>query len=1107
MKYIILTLFSIFMMFNLSAQNRIVKGTVHESGTDLPVVGATVMLKNQSAGTITDIDGNYSININNNSDVLLFSYIGYETKEETAGARSVINVSLKESSQLIDEVVVTALGLSREEKSLGYAISKVDGDDLTKSVSSNWISNLNGKVPGLSMTSAGTGPGGTVRVILRGDNSLNYGANEALFVIDGVPVMSNTVGSGSGANYANSNAPVDFGNAVSDINPDDIESVSVLKGAAAAALYGSNAQNGVIMITTRKARKEKGLGITYNGSVTFEQAGYFPDFQKEYGPSAVGTSLTNKIASAWGLPGYMTEDGIAVRKQISRYAYGEAFDASKMRYLYMSKNWETGEFSKMPWVYADDWYTGIFETGVVYTNSVSVDGSNGKGTSARFSLTDSRNYWILPNSGYNQQTFALSLNQEVNKYINFAAKVNYVRRDSDNMPIAGYSAASPMYGLIWGYTTNPMSAYRDEYMKGRYTRANYEAGNSEDAQNITSSLIFNSLEGHNPYRTLYEELNKLDRDRVFGNINVDIQFLPQLKLAIRSGMDMNIEWRSQQKPKMTLGNPEGMYREKTVRQYEYNSDFMLMYTDGFANNRFQLSMAFGGSNWRNKYYSTTIEASQLVVESGSGMYSFANSAVPLDVSAYRSNRAKVSLYGFTNMSWDDTYFLDVTARNDWSSTLHPKNWSYFYPSVCASILLDKMFNINSRSINMIKVRGSWASVGNDTSVFSLYPDYTTSAYPGGFYLPSTIPDPMIMPERTNSYEIGLDVKLFQNRLSFDVAYYKTVTENQIISATQSAEIGATSMKINAGRIDNKGIELSFRVTPVRTRNFNWDIYGNWSLNKNKLISLQDDWDPETPLQSSTSTTIGSRVFIYSYVGQAMQQLYGKDYVRAPKGAYYTDDKGNKISCEGMPLINEKTGYPSFTEADQHLGQVNPDWKAGFGTLLRYKGLSLSAQFTAQVGGNAYSVTNFALSYQGKLKNSLPGRDGGLIAEGVNAVTNEDGTISYKANNTITENVYTYYQTYQWNRDNGKSNTFSTDFLKLKEVRLDYQLPAKALNKIKVLQSANIGVFATNLFCITDWPQYDPEAAALVNGTNIYAGIETVTFPMTRTYGLNLKLQF
>lgn len=1088
-----------------------IKGVVYDSDGKTPAVGVTVVVKGTNNGTSTNVDGTYSITTKSADDVLVFNFIGYEVQEFVPGSRTTLDVTMRELATNIDSVVVTALGLTRSEKSVGYAISQVDNEALTSSVASNWINNMNGKVAGLSMSSAGTGPGGTVRVTLRGDSSLNYGSNEALFVIDGIPVISGTVASGSGANYANNNAPVDFGNSVADLNPDDIESVSVLKGPAASALYGSLAQNGVILITTKSGRETKGFGVSFSSTCTLENAGFFPDFQGEYGPSNsndnVGT--TDQYVSAWGLPASMTEHGVAVQKNISRYSFGEKYDASKMRYLYHSKNWETGEFDLVPWVYAEDWYTGFFKTGVTWTNSVSVDGSTGKGTSARFSFTDNRNQWIMPNTGYEQQNYSLNVNQKLSKHIRLQAKVNYTHKKSDNMPMSGYSNASPMYGLIWGYTAYPMKNYYDEYYQGRYTEAIYNLGNGKDPYDIQSSLVYNSKSGHNPYRVVEDAMNTIDRDRVYGNIVVGIDIIDGLTLDLRGGMDMSVDFRTQGQPFMSADYATGMYREKTVRQYEYSMDFLLKYNNLFLDERLGLTAAVGANRLSNKYASTTIDAPELGIN-GPGMYTMANSAVALEVSPYRSRKEIQSVYGFVNLSWDDTYFLDVTARNDWSSTLHPTKWSYFYPSVSASILLDNLFKIRSNDINMIKLRGSWANVGNDTGVYSLYPDYSGTSFPGSVSLPSTLPNAYIEPENCESWEIGLDTKFFGNRLGVDIALYQNTTTNQIISAAQSAEIGNTSMKINAGKIRNRGIEVTVNATPVKTRNWTWNINANWAYNQNMLLALTDEWDPATPLQASTSTTIGGRTYIYSYVGQEMYQLYGKDYNRAPEGSYYIDDNGNKVDCSGAILINPSTGYPSLTsKPDQHIARVTPRWKAGLNTSITWKDLTLSAQFTAQMGGNAFSVTNFALSYQGKLKNSLEGRTDGMVLDGVVATADVDaeGNTVYAKNTTITENAQVYYNTIKWVRDNTRENTFSTDFFKLRELRLDYRFPAKLLAKTKVIQGLSVGVFATNVFCITDWPQYDPEAAGLVNGTSIYPGVETGTFPMTRTYGFNVKIQF
>ena len=744
-----------------------------------------------------------------------------------------------------------------------------------------------------------------------------------------------------------------------------------------------------------------------------------------------------------------------------------------------------------------DWYKGFFETGATYKNSVSISGNNGRGGSIRVSFTDVRNTWIVPNTGYKTQSFSVSFAQKL-RFVELAGKVNYYRKDSDNLPMIGYSTSSPTYTLLWSRNNLDIRWYEQEYR---------QTFTGDPATRIVYPYALNNL-SDNPYSQAYEQLNTMDRDRVYGNVSATFDIYKGLKLMLRTGLDMNREFRTRRKPFGTLSNLNGYYRQQNVENTEMNNDFLLTYERPLG--KFHVNANFGGNSMYQQARVVTSTAEDLLTE---GVYNLSNAKSGVITKSQHTRKMVNSLYGLVQLSYDDCLFLDITGRNDWSSTLAPSNWSYFYPSVSASILLDKAFKINSPHVNMIKLRGSWAQVGNDTSVFSLYDDYSTTDYPGGVTLPTASNYPYILPEKTSSWEVGLETKFLGNRLNVDVALYKTSTRNQIISAETSAETGSTSRKMNAGLITNKGVEVTFRMVPVRTKDINWEINGNWSLNKNKLNELQNGWDPATPLQTSTSTTIGSRIFVYSYVGKSMHQLYSAShYEYAPEGSTYTDENGNQVDCSGMQIINAKTGYPLLTkETDskkfEHLGSVIPDWKAGFGTTFRYKNLSLSAQFTAQVGGVAYSVTNFALSYQGKLKNSLAGRDDGLVLQGVNAVDNGDGTVSYQKNTAVTENIYTYYQSYKWVRDNGRENTFSTDFLKFKELRIDYQLPKHLMAKTRFLQGASIGFFATNLFCITDWPQFDPEAAGLVNGTNIYPGIETVTFPMTRTYGINIKLQF
>jgi len=1099
------------MTVNTATAQQTVKGRVLDKTNDnMPLPGVTVVVEGTTIGAVTDLAGNFTITAPSSESVLEFRSIGYQSQKIKAGVSGLLEVYMEEASIGIEEVIVTALGITRQEKSIGYSAQKVQGDVITQSVSSNWISNLSGKVAGLTMQGGGTGPGGQQRVTLRGDASLNYSNNSALFVVDGVPILSGSTATTGGTNYA-ADAAVDFGDNVADINPDDIESVSVLKGPSASALYGSRAANGVILITTKRGKVDKGWGVTLNASVMFENAMRHPDFQTEYGPSAVTTSLTNMYTSAWGLPGSMTESGEPIRKEISRYAYGLKFDPNVMRYLYQSKNWDTGEFTPVPWVYADDWFTGFFKTGVTTTTSVSVQGNSGKGTSGRFNFTNKDLTWVVPNVGYKQQNYSMVLDQEVNKRISLFTNINYVRRSSDNMPMSGYNQTNPMYGLIWGYNAYPISCYRDEYFKGRYTREIYELGANPDPYDIQSSMVYNSLEGHNPYRPVYDELNTLERNRIYGNLGMDIKIIENLNLRIRGGMDLNNEFRTQRKPKLTFAAVEGSYREQSITEYDINTDFLLTYNRRFG--KLSGTAGFGGNDRRwNKRIMTNI-APELDLE-GPDMYKLSNSAVQVMPSSSFQAKAVQSLYGYVNLEWNDTYFLDVTARNDWSSALKPKYWSYFYPSVSASVLLDKALNIDLRAIDLLKLRVSWSNVGNDTEPYRTVDTYGNTNFPGGFTLPNTLHDPYLKPERVRSIEAGLDIRLLSNRLSMDMAIYENRSYDQIITVPLSIETGATGLVTNGADVRNRGIELSVKGTPVHTKNVTWDIFANWTKNKTILLEYVPGWDSEVPFQAPLGTTIGSRTFIYSFVGEEMYWIYGADYNRAPEGSFYTDNNGNTVDCSGAVIVNASNGRPSLTGPDKRIARADPKWRGGFGTMVRYKALSLTATFTAQMGGHSYSVTNFALSYQGKLKNSLEGRPAGLVVAGVNETTDAaTGEKTYTPNQAITDNVFEYYSAIKWVRDNTYENTFSTDFLKFKELRIEYALPAQWIQRTKVLQGVSVAAFATNLFCISPWPQYDPEAASALNGSgdrgeiNIFRGIETGVFPMTRTYGFNVKLQF
>lgn len=1085
--------------FGVWSQQNTIKGMItDQEGSPLP--GASIVEQGTSNGVVSDFDGEFSLVPTQDRVNLEISFVGFRTAVVNARRGSYQNIVLEEDASQLDEVVVTALNISREEKSLGYAVAKVEGEDITKSVSGNWMNGLSGKVPGLFFAQAGSGPSGSIRVTLRGDQSLNYGGNEALIVVDGVPISSGMTATKSVSNYAQGDAPVDYGDGLSDINPEDIESISVLKGPSAAALYGSRAANGAIMITTKSGKKTKGLGITINSTVSFENAGFFPDFQTEYGN---GSDMGLQPYSLWELTEDMAPDGVATNRHYSRYTFGERFDPNTMRYLYSSKNWEDGTFTKRPWVYQDDWYTGLFRTGITTNNTVSINGNNGQGTSSRLSFTDYKNDWIMPNTGFNRQSVSLALTTPLSEWVTLNSKVNYYRKKSDNMPGGGYDESNPMYSLVWGFNTSSIDDWKNEYFQGRYNYLNWSSQGTNG-----QGLVYPSANTFNPYRTLYEALSGHDKNRVFGNVGLTFDLAKGLSLDLRSGLDWSTEFRTQQRPYYTTDYQNGFYREQTVRYMENNNDFILRYqNDDWADGRFSFTTFVGGNNRVNEYYNSRITLDQLGEE---GIYHTDN--LPTGVNPehynYRSKKIVNSLYGMVSMGWENTYYVDVTLRNDWSSTLARGNWSYFYPSVAASVLLDQVFDFktNASWVDFTKLRFSWANVGNDTGAYSLSQPYSSTSFPGGYVLPGTIRNPLIRPENIESWEVGLEAKFFKNRLWFDITKYFSSTTDQIVSVNVDQVTGATGRIINAGEITNEGLEIAAGFVPVRTADFEWSFDANWSMNDNTLVSLQEGWNPDEPLQTDMGTTIGGRTYIYSYIGEEMHHIYGRGFQRAPEGATYVDGDGNTVDASGMHLVNAQ-GYPILDESpDRRIAQVNPDWRGGMTQRFRYKNLSLTASFSAQMGGNAFSVTNFALSYQGKLKNSLEGRYDGLVHEGVNVVENPDGSLSYNKNTTVTENVQTYYNAYIWNRNNTEMNTFSTDFLKLRELRLDYQLPKRILEKTGVFQDMSFGVFATNVFSWTDFPQYDPETGML-NGSNIMSGIESMTFPMTRTYGLNVKISF
>lgn len=1096
----LLALFAPAMLFLSSAQGtRTITGRISDNDTGEPVAGVSVIVEGTVIGVISDGEGNYSIKTPAGASKLKFDCLGYLSQTRSLPDKgNIMDIRLLPDTKQLDEVVVTALGITRKEKSLGYSVAKLSADELDNSGSGNWLSGASGKVAGLNIDQSTAGPDGSVRVTLRGENSLSYNNNTALFVVDGVPVSTDSESNGSGSGYQNDDAPVDYGGGSVDLNPDDIESIVVLKGPAATALYGSKAANGAIVITTKKARDFKGIGVTYNGGFSCETADYWPEFQYEYGAGDLRLStradhmkdgITPDEYSFYTVPADKSDTGEKINAFNSRYQYGEKVEG-QMRYMYASYDPKTGNYTRLPYR-AYNLMEPFFQTGLNFNNGVTIEGNTGKGSSLRISFKDTRNKWIVPNTGFDAQTVSVNGVSKRLKVVDLGVSATYYGKHSDNLPMSGYNDNGIMKSLMWLNSCATPEDVWNEYQNDLVTK--YRRGD-DDAQKVINSS------NDNPYAIAYQHLNTLKRHRVYGNVYANFHILNdrknQLDLLVRGAMNLQTDFRTQRRPYYSRTSMRGMYKEQTTKMFESNIDFLLSYNRQLGND-FQLKASFGGNMMNHENTNLKLYAAQLLEPD---VYSVQNVNGTLSVNDTRYNKKIYSLYGFVAASYKDMVFLEVTGRNDWSSTLAPGHNSYFYPSVNASVLLDKVCGLGKKAkwVDMIKVFGTWANVGNDTDPYKINSTYNNSAnFTGAYSIPTTTADYYIKPENVESWEVGFETSFLKKRIGVNATYYDTKTTNQIINLPQTWASGAASTLINAGCVRNRGVELSLHFIPVDMKNFQWTLDLTWAYNKNTLEALAPgvtSWQ--------ISSLISNKVFVYGFPGGEMGRIYGMGTERAPEGAFYVDEKGNKVDCSGMEIVNAETGNPVRGTELKDLGSIYPDWTGGINTSFRWKGLSLSASFSASYGAKAYSLTNAILSYMGKTKNTLAGRYGGLIHEGVNL--NPDGT--YSKNTTITTDIVEYYNLWVYNRDNIENNIHDASYFKLKELRLAYKFPAKILKKTKVFKAISISAYATNVFCITNWPQFDPEVVAM-SGNSLYRGVETGAMPMTRCYGVNLKLGF
>ncbi len=1021
-----------------------VKGVITDAAGD-PLTGATVSEKGTTNATMTGIDGDYSLSIPSNG-TLSVTYVGFLPQDVAVNGKTKIDIVLREDSKVLDEVVVTALGIKRDRKSLGYALSEVKGDQLTETRDANIANSLSGKVAGLQVKQSGTGPAGSSRIVLRGNNSID-GNNQPLVVVDGVPINSETGGSDD---YWG-NQSVDRGSGMADISPDDIESISVLKGPAAAALYGSRAGNGVIMITTKTGSGTKGIGISVNSNITFDAPMQSPKYQNVYGQGTAGKGTKGEYvaneANSWGekMTGQIVDNLIG------------------------------GKTTYSP---DDNELKDFLRTGTTFTNSIELTSAGEKNT-FRVGLMNLKNNSIVPNSGFNRTSFTVRGTAKLSNKLSMDAKVTYINQNTNNRVKLGGDPDN----IFLNYLRMPRSVHFSDMDKPESDYAYLDNTFSKGGTNLSGKPIawVDSYGGliRNPYWAAYKNTNTDKKHRFIGFGSLKYEFTDWLNIQGRYGMDFIT---GQYDMRQATGTPywyqEGEYIINKDQNYEINTDFLIT-----ANKQLTEKLglvATGGGNIMYKRIDNMMgRTNGLIIPD---LFTLANGKVK-DVSNYIERKQINSLYATTSFAWDNMLYLDLTARNDWSSALNSDNNSYFYPSVGASWLFTETFKDKLGPIGYGKVRLSWAQVGNDTDPYRLYNLRQLSTY----YIINERTNQIetilvgdrgktranydLKNETINSYEFGLEMRALNNRLGLDFAFYNKEAKDQILKMNVPASTGYSYRYVNAGNVRNRGIEVMLTGKPIQTKDFSWDVAINFSKNNNKILELADGIEQ----QILSDESYAGMVQIVARAGGAYGDIYGKPYKR--------NDQGQ--------IIVNKDGLPEFDNNIVKLGNNNPDWMGGITNTFHYKGIDLSFQIDMRYGGDVYMGSIRAGSMAGTLEQTLEGREKMLVA-GVTA----DG----KANTT--ETISEKY----WNALGGGAEPWMYDAtnVRLRELSIGYTLPRKLLAKTPI-QGLKLSFIGRNLWMIHSKTKgFDPEAGF---STGNAQGFEFGSMPTLRSLGFNVNLTF
>jgi TonB-linked SusC/RagA family outer membrane protein len=995
-----------------------------------PVIGASIVVKGTNKGAVTDLDGAFALDGVKRGDVIVVSYIGYLTREVVYDGQP-LNIRLVEDTKTLSEVVVTALGIKRDKKALGYAVQDVKGEGLTQSRDVNVANALSGKMAGVQIKANGTGVGGSTRIVIRGNNSIT-GNNQPLIVVDGIPIdnFSSKTDDYWGNSY------VDKGSGLGDISPDDVENISVLKGPAAAALYGSRAGNGVLLITTKGGlggvkTAQKGAGVTFNTNFTFENPMQVPKFQNEYGQGSGGQFDKNTTGS-WG----PKMDGSTKEMVLGTFAYS-ARD--------------------------NDIYKDFLQTGTTWTNSVELRKAY-EDISFLAGVTRMDNKGVIPNSGLDRTSINFRSTAKLANWLSADVKINYINQNTKNRTAIALDPNNIFYDNLYRPRSVNFSDY-DAYKATNWARSDGKPAAYLSEHNSAPDNVFWSV---------YRNLNTDKRDRYIGMAALDITFTDWLSLKLRSGMDnytFLYDWTR------ATGNPYweegGSYRVQTERFKEMNTDFL--FTAKGAWNNFGIVGTAGGNVMKRSTSLSNDWSGELYYPD---FYSIGNGKEH-KATFERKEKQVNSLYATASMSYADMLYLDLTARNDWSSTLPQKNQSYFYPSIGGSWVFTQMLTNMGKNLGQLsfgKVRVSWAEVGNDTDPYQLMNymtlDYNIKEGKMEVKRAESIANSALKPESIRSWEAGLELRGFNNRVGLDVAFYKKNAFDQILKIDVPSATGYKYKLINAGNIQNQGWEVALNATPVQSKSFTWETLLNWSSNKNKIIALTE----ESKRQLLSDGT-GLPFKIVAEEGGSYGDIYGTAYAR--------DDNGN--------IIIGTDGIPVQAAEEKLLGNSQPNGMLGWSNTFSYKNFSLNFLFDITYGGKIWMGSIARGSRFGNLENTLAHREGGLVVSGVT----QDGQPNTKA---ITSQEY-------WVGIAGITEAFIYDATnaRMRELSIGYTVPKSAL-KNTPFTSVKASLVARNLFMIYSKTEgFDPEAG--FSNANSVQGVEIASMPTMRSIGFNINVTF